>query len=106
VHYHVPLHAAPQPPLRSTVELLRAALGVLAGGQSACCDHFDVETYTWSVLPLAQRPVSPAQLAESIAAELRFARSELLALGLSDQHPPGPPRAAPPAPPPAAAEVQ
>jgi sugar phosphate isomerase/epimerase len=105
VHYHVPLHAAPQPPLRSTVELLRAALAVLAGGQSARCDHFDVETYTWSVLPLAQRPVSPAQLAESIAAELRFARSELLALGLSDQHPPGPPRAAQPVPP-SAAEVR
>jgi sugar phosphate isomerase/epimerase len=103
VHYHVPLHAAPQPPLRSTVELLRAALAVLAGGQSACCDHFDVETYTWSVLPPAQRPVSPAQLAESIAAELRFARSELVALGLSDQHPPGPPpRAAQPVPPPVA----
>lgn len=89
VHYHVPLHAAPQPPLAATVDLLRAALAVLAGGASARCDHFDVETYTWSVLPLAQRPVSPAQLAASIAAELRFARNELLALGLSGEPAPG-----------------
>ncbi len=112
VHYHVPLHAAPQPPLQATIDLLRAALAVLVGGPSARCDHFDVETYTWSVLPLAQRPASPAQLAGSIAAELRFARNELLALGLNDESspgpvsPPGPPRAAQPVPQPPAAEVR
>lgn len=84
VHYHVPLHAAPQPPLRSTVDVLRAALTELAGGHRARCDHLEVETYTWNVLPPAQRPASPAQLAEGIAAELRFTRDELLALGLTD----------------------
>jgi len=89
VHYHVPLHAAPQPPLRATVDVLRSALAILAGGGSARCDHFDVETYTWSVLPVAQRPASPADLAESIAAELRFAWTELLALGLAAASPPG-----------------
>jgi hypothetical protein len=85
VHYHVPLHAAPQPPLHSTVDVLRAALAVLVGGESAVCDHLDVETYTWNVLPPAQRPSSPAQLAEGIAAELRFTRDELLTLGLSER---------------------
>jgi hypothetical protein len=85
VHYHVPLHAAPQPPLQATVDVLRAALAALVGGGTAVCDHLDVETYTWSVLPLAQRPASPAQLAEGIAAELRFTRDELLALGLTER---------------------
>jgi sugar phosphate isomerase/epimerase len=83
VHYHVPLHAAPQPPLHSTVGVLRSALAVLVGGETAVCDHLEVETYTWSVLPPAQRPSGPAQLAEGIAAELRFTRDELLALGLT-----------------------
>ncbi|OLE21600.1 MAG: xylose isomerase [Actinobacteria bacterium 13_1_20CM_3_71_11] len=83
VHYHVPLHAAPEPPLHATLDVLRAALAALLGGPTAQCDHLDVETYTWSVLPPGRRPTTPAQLAEGIAAELRFTRDELLALGLS-----------------------
>jgi sugar phosphate isomerase/epimerase len=84
VHFHVPVHAAPQPPLRATAGVLREALGVLAGGERAVCDHLDVETYTWSVLPPGQRPAGPAELAAGIAAELRFTRDELLALGLTE----------------------
>ena len=83
VHYHVPLHAAPEPPLHATLDVLRAGLAALLGGPTAQCDHLDVETYTWSVLPPGRRPTTPAQLAEGIAAELRFTRDELLALGLS-----------------------
>ena len=83
VHYHVPLHAAPEPPLHATLGVLRAGLAALLGGPTAQCDHLDVETYTWSVLPPGRRPTTPAQLAEGIAAELRFTRDELLALGLS-----------------------
>jgi len=84
VHYHVPLHAAPQPPLHATVDVLRSALAVLVGGDRAICDHLEVETYTWSVLPPAQRPSGPDELAEGIAAELSFTRDELLALGLTE----------------------
>jgi hypothetical protein len=73
VHYHVPLHAAPVPPLRSTIPVLREALGLLADD----CDHFDVETYTWNVLPTELRPTNRDELARGIAAELAFARSEL-----------------------------
>jgi sugar phosphate isomerase/epimerase len=84
VHYHVPLHAAPEPPLHATLDVLRAGLAALLGGPAARCDHLDVETYTWNVLPAARRPATAAQLAEGIAAELRFTRDELLALGLSE----------------------
>jgi sugar phosphate isomerase/epimerase len=83
VHYHVPLHAAPAEPLTSTVPVLRTALRELFGGAVAGCDHLDVETYTWGVLPVAQRPQSPQELAAGIAAELAFARDELLAVGLA-----------------------
>ncbi|MGV9371822.1 metabolite traffic protein EboE [Micromonospora tulbaghiae] len=84
VHYHVPLHAPPEPPLRSTVPVLREALAALFAGPVAGCDHLDVETYTWGVLPEARRPRGDAELAAGIAAELAFARDELTALGLAD----------------------
>nr|MDT0660576.1 metabolite traffic protein EboE [Micromonospora sp. DSM 115978] len=90
VHYHVPLHADPEPPLRSTTPVLRAALRELLGGARAACDHLDVETYTWGVLPPQRRPDSPAGLAAGIAAELAFARDELVALGLRVVEPVGP----------------
>ncbi len=83
VHYHVPLHAPPEPPLGSTLPVLRAALAALFDGPAAGCDHLDVETYTWGVLPEARRPRTDADLAAGIAAELAFARDELVALGLT-----------------------
>ncbi|MGW0506788.1 metabolite traffic protein EboE [Micromonospora sp. NPDC003241] len=83
VHYHVPLHAPPEPPLGSTLPVLRDALAVLLGGDDAGCDHLDIETYTWGVLPLRRRPRTDAELAAGIAAELAFTRDELVALGLT-----------------------
>ncbi|WP_431727611.1 metabolite traffic protein EboE [Verrucosispora sp. TAA-831] len=83
VHYHVPLHAPPEPPLGSTLPVLRDALAVLLGGDDAGCDHLDVETYTWGVLPVRRRPRTDAELAAGIAAELAFTRDELVALGLT-----------------------
>ncbi|MCW6007361.1 metabolite traffic protein EboE [Micromonospora sp. CPCC 205371] len=76
VHYHVPLHAEPAAPLTSTVPVLRAALRELV--RRDACDHFDVETYTWGVLPEEARPRTDADIAAGIAAELAFARNELL----------------------------
>jgi sugar phosphate isomerase/epimerase len=78
VHYHVPLHSRPSAPLTTTAPLLRTAIGELVGGPDAVCDHFDVETYTWGVLPPEQRPQTTGQLADGIAAELSFAHAELL----------------------------
>jgi sugar phosphate isomerase/epimerase len=74
IHYHVPLHAAPAAPLTSTIPVLREAIHEVVTE----CEHFDVETYTWNVLPPDQRPADAAGLADGIAAELAFAR-ELLA---------------------------
>jgi sugar phosphate isomerase/epimerase len=71
IHFHVPLHAPPAPPLTATTPLLCEALAVVE------CDHFDVETYTWDVLPAGQRPASPAELADGIAGELAWTRDQL-----------------------------
>lgn len=67
VHFHIPLDAEPEAPLGSTRDQV---LGVLAWRRDhpAACTHYEIETYTWGVLPQAmQRPV-----VEQIAAEYRW----------------------------------
>ncbi|MEI6675000.1 MAG: metabolite traffic protein EboE [Verrucomicrobiota bacterium] len=62
VHFHIPLDAEPAAPLRSTrVQTLE----VLDWRRTypKTCQHYEIETYTWGVLPAAlQRPVA-AQIA-------------------------------------------
>jgi hypothetical protein len=74
VHYHVPLHWKPDPaePVRPTSDVLQAVLDVVD------CEHIEVETYTWNVLPPAQRPRSDADLVAGIAAELNAAQQLLV----------------------------
>ncbi|MER6157793.1 metabolite traffic protein EboE [Streptomyces sp. NPDC001868] len=81
VHFHAPLHADPEPPLRTTADQLSLVLAGLLGGASADCDHIEVETYTWSVLP-----EPPTDLPGGIAAELAWARDRLTGLGLKEDH--------------------
>lgn len=80
-HFHVPLHASPLAPLTSTTDFLRMGLAALMEGP--VCDHLEVETYTWAILPEIARPVDDAGLVKGIAAEIAFARTELAALGVS-----------------------
>ncbi|MDS0136302.1 MULTISPECIES: metabolite traffic protein EboE [unclassified Amycolatopsis] len=82
VHFHVPLHADPAPPLRSTRPVLAATLAELFAGAAARTDHVEVETYTWQVLPDA--PADDAGLVAGIAAELDWTRRELTTLGLEE----------------------
>ncbi|MFD4421096.1 metabolite traffic protein EboE [Agromyces sp. NPDC058484] len=75
VHFHVPLHLAPTPPLRATTDVLRAACAAVRETRHGDEAHLDIETYTWSVLPGGQ-----ADLVAGIAAEVRWATDELLAV--------------------------
>ncbi|MEU7823477.1 metabolite traffic protein EboE [Catellatospora sp. NPDC049133] len=81
IHFHAPLHAAALDPLRTSSTVLREGLAALLTNSD--CDHFEVETYTWDVLPPSARPTDDAGLAEGIAAELAFARDQFAALGVS-----------------------
>ncbi len=72
-HYHVPLTWQKNGPLRSTRGNLTPAFFKQA--RKTFCE---VETYTYSVLPRALRP---HRLAESIAAELRWAAARLSGQG-------------------------
>ncbi|KPN16300.1 metabolite traffic protein EboE [Arthrobacter sp. Edens01] len=74
IHFHMPLHLVPVPPLDTTVEVLErtvAEVGSLPYGEEV---HLDIETYTWSVLP-----GKTADLVEGIAGEIAWAQSRLLA---------------------------
>lgn len=49
VHFHVPLFRERYGPFEGTQPFIRELLGLLR--EHPRCDHFEVETYTWSVLP-------------------------------------------------------
>ncbi|MCW2862538.1 MAG: endonuclease, family 2 [Actinoallomurus sp.] len=84
VHFHIPLHAKPEPPLTTAHDTLLDTLGVLLGGAAALVDHLEVETYTWDVLPAAHRPGGNNAIVDGIADELDWTRDQLLALGLRE----------------------
>ncbi len=78
VHHHVPVHAQLAPPLATTIGVVRAALDELVGGETAGCDHFDVET------PRGDGELAAGdELAAGVAAELAFVRDEMTARGLT-----------------------
>ncbi len=81
MHFHLPLHADPEPPLSSTSGVLNSTLEALFGGPRALTDHVEVETYTWQVLPEDRRPQGDAGLVAGLAAELAWTRDRLVALG-------------------------
>lgn len=67
VHFHIPLDADPMRPLRSTRDHA-AELLAYRNQHPDFCRHYEIETYTWGVLPVAlQRP-----MAEHLAAEYRW----------------------------------
>ena len=72
VHFHIPLDAAPVPPLKSTDFHVRETLAWCRKHPNAC-QHFEIETYTWGVPPgNLQRPVE-----EQIASEYRWVLEQL-----------------------------
>ena len=75
VHYHLPIHAETLAAgVRTTRgEMLKALRYALAHD---LCAHYEIETYTWSVLPEELRPKDDAELAAAISRELDFIRNE------------------------------
>ncbi|MHB9009689.1 MAG: metabolite traffic protein EboE [Limisphaerales bacterium] len=57
VHFHIPLHAAPAFPLGGTTDHLLGVLDLLTA-EPRLCRHFEMETYTWGVMPPELRQAS------------------------------------------------
>jgi sugar phosphate isomerase/epimerase len=73
VHFHVPLHADPVAPLRSTAHVIGESLAAIRATYDEPLPHVEVETYTWNVLPESHRQ----ELVEGIAAELAWAEDQI-----------------------------
>lgn len=50
VHFHIPLYSQPHAPLASTRDYAAAAIAHCVADANVC-QHFEIETYTWGVLP-------------------------------------------------------
>jgi hypothetical protein len=66
IHFHVPLHASPGAPFADTRDHLMGALDWMKAHPGACT-HFEMETYTWEVLPPAMRLPIEDQLEKEYA---------------------------------------
>jgi hypothetical protein len=75
VHFHSPIDRDVAGPLGTTRAEIEIALDQLRNG--AVTTQFEVETYTWSVLPEAERPADDAALAAGLAREVGWARTAL-----------------------------
>jgi sugar phosphate isomerase/epimerase len=76
VHFHVPIHRESVGNIATTRPFLLAALAQLTTLEHV--PHLEVETYTWSVLPAAERPKNDAELTRGLANEIAFVRSSLM----------------------------
>ena len=85
VHFHVPLGHAPEPPLASTTDDLRASLGVLVGGETRRSPTTSRSRPTRGrSCPRRTGPPTTTSLARSIAGELAWLRDTLIDLGLKE----------------------
>jgi hypothetical protein len=75
VHFHSPIDRDFAGPLGTTRTELQSALALLRSGKITT--QYEVETYTWSVLPESERPADDAALARGIAREVTSARDAL-----------------------------
>lgn len=78
IHFHIPLHASPQAPLHSTEDHLLETLDVIQA-KPDLCHHFEMETYTWAVLP---EDLHKQSVVEQLVAEYRWLLPQLEARGL------------------------
>lgn len=78
VHFHVPLHALPEMMFSDTRDHLCGVLDALAA-DPGMCQHLEMETYTWGVLPADLRT---ADVADQLQKEYAWCLQELGLRGL------------------------
>ncbi|MDB4955901.1 MAG: hypothetical protein JWO36_3470 [Myxococcales bacterium] len=80
IHFHVPVHREDVGGFSTTRDSIAPVLAaaLAAGGTPP---HLEVETYTWSVLPGAERAGGDAALVDGIAREMTWTLDQLAQLG-------------------------
>jgi hypothetical protein len=79
VHFHIPLHAQPGGGFEGTTDHLQGTLDWLAKNPTAC-QHVEMETYTWAVLPENLRS---GDVVDQLVAEYQWTLGELGKRGLT-----------------------
>jgi len=79
VHFHIPLHAAPDGEFQNTSDHLVELLHLL-GANPSLCQHLEMETYTWEVMPTALRN---RRVEEQLVAEYAWVIARLREQGLA-----------------------
>jgi len=78
VHFHIPLHAAPNGVFQTTADHVTGVLDEIRQ-HPGLCQHFEMETYTWEVLPAALKQHS---VVDQLTAEYAWTLAELSRRGI------------------------
>lgn len=78
IHFHVPIHAEPAPGFDTTRDHLVGTLD-LVGSDPELCRHFEMETYTWEVLPESMRS---GDVVDQLVAEYGWCLDQFARVGL------------------------
>lgn len=78
IHFHIPLHAHPEVPLLPTSDHIQETLDFLKAHPQTC-HHFEMETYTWEVLPDA---VGKTEVVDQLVKEYDWTLAEFAKRGL------------------------
>lgn len=79
VHFHVPIHAQPERTFFSDTRDHVSGLLDLLGSDPGWCSHFEMETYTWEVLPPEMRS---GDVVEQLVREYEWCLGEFGRVGL------------------------
>lgn len=79
VHFHIPLHASPTDGFGDTQDHILGCLDWLAKHPQAC-QHLEMETYTWEVLPVELRA---GDVVDQLCAEYDWTLGEMRKRGLA-----------------------
>jgi len=79
VHFHIPLHATPEALFGDTRDHIGGVLEVV-GKDPSLCRHFEMETYTWEVLPVEMRS---ADVVDQLVREYEWTLAEMKRFGLA-----------------------
>jgi len=78
VHFHIPLHARPEGDFSDTTAQISGVLAEVAKNP-AMCRHFEMETYTWEILPAH---LQSGDVVDQLTAEYEWCLHEFSKAGL------------------------
>ena len=79
MHFHIPIHSRPESCFSDTRDHITGLLSLLSE-KPGICRHFEMETYTWEVLP---EDLRSTDVVEQLVAEYDWCLGEFRRFGLA-----------------------